>query len=79
MADQQEGDPQAIAENPFRLVVVAASAGGIAVLTEMPATQTGGFPAAAAIVQHRTPRAPSLLAHVLNRRSAIPVTDARRP
>jgi len=54
MADQQEGDPQAIAENPFRLVVVAASAGGIAVLTEMLATQTGGFPAAVAIVQHRT-------------------------
>jgi chemotaxis response regulator CheB len=46
MADQQEGDPQAIAENPFRLVVVAASAGGIAALT-------GGFPAAVAIVQHR--------------------------
>ena len=76
MADQQEGDPQAIAENPFRLVVVAASA-GYAVLTEMPATQTGGFPAAVTIVQHRTPRAPSLLAHVLNRRSAIPVTDAK--
>ncbi len=47
MADQQEGDPQAIAENPFRLVVEAASAGGIAALT-------GGFPAAVAIVQHRT-------------------------
>ena len=47
MADQQEGDPRAIAENPFRLVVVAASAGGIAALT-------GGFPAAVAIVQHRT-------------------------
>ena len=48
MADQQEGDPQAIAENPFRLVeVLAASAGGIAALT-------GGFPAAVAIVQHRT-------------------------
>ena len=47
MADQQEGDPQAIAENPFRLVVVAASAGGIVALT-------GGFPAAVAIVQHRT-------------------------
>jgi len=47
MADQQEGDPQAIAENPFRLVVVAASAGGITALT-------GGFPAAVAIVQHRT-------------------------
>ena len=47
MADQQEGDPQTIAENPFRLVVVAASAGGIVALT-------GGFPAAVAIVQHRT-------------------------
>ena len=70
MADQQEGDPQAIVENPFRLVVVAASAGGIAALT-------GVFPAAVAIVQHRPPRAPSVLAHVLNRRSAMPVTDAK--
>ena len=34
MADQQEGDPQAVAENQFRLVVVAASAGGVAALTE---------------------------------------------
>jgi two-component system, chemotaxis family, protein-glutamate methylesterase/glutaminase len=77
MADQQEGDPQASAGTPFPLVVVAASAGGIAALTEILANLTGVFPAAVAIVQHRAPRAPSILAHVLNRRSAIPVTDAR--
>jgi two-component system chemotaxis response regulator CheB len=77
MADQQDDDPQAIAENPFRLVVVAASAGGIAALTEILSALTGVFPAAVAIVQHRAPRAPSVLAHVLNRRSAMPVTDAK--
>ena len=77
MADQQQGDRHEIAGNPFRLVVVAASAGGIAALTEMLANLTGVFPAAIAIVQHRAPRAPSVLAHVLNRRSAMPVTDAR--
>ena len=77
MANQQEGDPQAIAENPFRLVVVAVSAGGIAALTEMLAALTGVFPGAVAVVQHRPPRAPSVLAHVLNRRSAMPVSDAK--
>ena len=77
MADQQDADPLAIAGNPFRLVVVAASAGGIAALSEMLAALSGVFPAAVAIVQHRAPRAPSALAHVLNRRSAMPVTDAR--
>ena len=77
MADQQQGDPQEITGTPFRLVVVAASAGGITALTEMLADLTGVFPAAIAIVQHRAPRAPSVLAHILNRRSAMPVTDAR--
>jgi two-component system chemotaxis response regulator CheB len=76
MASQQDDDPQEIAEDHFRLVVVAASAGGIDALTEMLAALTGIFPAAIAIVQHRAPRARSVLAHVLNRRSAIPVTDA---
>ena len=71
MTDEQEGDPQASARNPCRLVVVAASAGGIAALSEMLAALTGVFPAAVAIVQHRPPRAPSVLAHVLNRRSAM--------
>ena len=69
MADQQEGDPQAIAENPFRLVVVAASAGGIAALT-------GGFPAAVAIVQHRPPRAPSVRP-TPRPPLRMPVTDAK--
>jgi two-component system, chemotaxis family, protein-glutamate methylesterase/glutaminase len=77
MADQQDDDPQEIEENSFAVVVVAASAGGIAALTEILAALTGVFPAAVAIVQHRPPRAPSVLAHVLNRRSAMPVTDAK--
>jgi two-component system, chemotaxis family, protein-glutamate methylesterase/glutaminase len=77
MTEQQQGDLHEIERNPFRLVVVAASAGGIAALTEILANLTGVFPAAVAIVQHRAPRAPSVLAHVLNRRSAMPVTDAR--
>ena len=77
MTEQQQGDLHEIERNLFRLVVVAASAGGIAALTEVLANLTGVFPAAIAIVQHRAPRAPSVLAHVLNRRSAMPVTDAR--
>ena len=77
MTDQQQGDLHEIERNPFRLVVVAASAGGIAALTELLANLTGVFPAAIAIVQHRAPRAPSVLALILNRHSAMPVTDAR--
>jgi two-component system, chemotaxis family, protein-glutamate methylesterase/glutaminase len=77
MTDEQEGDPQASARNPCRLVVVAASAGGIAALTEILAALTGVFPAAIAIVQHRAPRAPSVLAHILNHHSAMPVIDAK--
>jgi two-component system, chemotaxis family, protein-glutamate methylesterase/glutaminase len=77
MADQQDGDPEATAGNPFCLVVMAASAGGIAALTEILAALTGVFPAAVAIVQHRAPWAQNVLAHVLNRRSAMPVTDAK--
>ena len=77
MADRQESDPPARVEDRFPLVVIAASAGGIAAITEILAALTGVFPAAVAIVQHRAPRAPSVLAHVLNRRSAMPVTDAK--
>src|SRR5436305_678466 len=77
MTDEQEGDPQASARNPCRLVVVAASAGGIAALTEILAALSSVFPAAIAIVQHRAPRAPSVLAHILNRHSAMPVIDAK--
>ena len=76
MTDRQQGDPQAIAENPFPVVVMAASAGGIPALTEILSALTGVFPAAVAIVQHRGPQASSVLAHVLDPRSAIPVTDA---
>jgi two-component system, chemotaxis family, protein-glutamate methylesterase/glutaminase len=77
MTDEQEGDPQASARNPCRLVVVAASAGGIAALTEILAALSSVFPAAIAIVQHRAPRAPSVLAHILNHHSAMPVIDAK--
>jgi two-component system chemotaxis response regulator CheB len=43
----------------------------------MLAALTGVFPAGVAIVQLRPPRAPSVLAHVLSRRSAIQVNDAK--
>lgn len=61
----------------FRVVAIAASAGGLraisAVLTALPAD----FPAAIAVVQHLSPRQPSLMADILSRRIALPVTQAQ--
>jgi two-component system chemotaxis response regulator CheB len=60
----------------FPVIVMAASAGGIAALCHI----FGAFPpdlqAAVAVVQHRSPRRRSLLATVLNRCSRLPVRDA---
>jgi two-component system chemotaxis response regulator CheB len=61
---------------PFRVVVVAASGGGVealsTILSELPAT----FPLAIAIVQHRSMAVPNLLAKVLQKRSRLPVKNA---
>lgn len=60
----------------FDVVVMAASAGGLhalsTVLSELPAD----FPAAIAIVQHRHPDTPSVLAEILRSRCSLLVKDA---
>jgi two-component system chemotaxis response regulator CheB len=60
----------------FRIVVIAASAGGVEalsqILSELPAT----FPLAIAIVQHRSLSSPHLLATILRRKTRLTVKDA---
>jgi two-component system chemotaxis response regulator CheB len=60
-----------------RIVVMAASAGGISALVRLLEMLPANFPAPLVIVQHRTPTHPSLLTTILAARSRLRVDDAR--
>ena len=60
----------------FDVVVLAASAGGLKALTDVVASLPGSFPAALLGVQHLTPHHRSLLAEILDRRTALKVQQA---
>ena len=62
----------------FDLVVVAASAGGLAALVGVLTTLPRDFPLPIAIVQHLDPNRPSLLAGLLARRTALQVKQAEQ-
>ena len=62
--------------SPFEVVALAASAGGLNALTHVLAALPGDFPAALVVVQHLDPRHRSLMADILSRRTALPVTEA---
>jgi two-component system chemotaxis response regulator CheB len=57
-------------------VLVAASAGGLSALTSVLSELPADFPAAVAIVQHIEPHHRSMLAEILGRSCALPVTQA---
>ena len=59
-----------------RVVVLAASAGGIAALRTILSALPAEFPAAIIVVLHRAPTRESLLAKILARDTALRVTDA---
>jgi two-component system, chemotaxis family, protein-glutamate methylesterase/glutaminase len=61
---------------PYQIVVIAASAGGVHALGEVLAALPEDFPAAVAIVQHRSPHGASVLPAVLQRRTALHVKAA---
>lgn len=63
---------------PYRLVVAAASAGGLKALSEIISRLPPGFPLPVAVVQHVDPHRPSLLAEILNRRAQLHVAEARQ-
>jgi two-component system, chemotaxis family, protein-glutamate methylesterase/glutaminase len=66
-------NPQRIKRN---VIVIGGSAGGIEVLLEVLRELPPSFPAAIAVVLHRSPHGSGHLASVLGRRSALPVSDA---
>lgn len=59
----------------YDLVVLAASAGGLAALRQILAGLPPGFPAALVVVQHRSTRHPRLLAPLLAKRSPLEVRE----
>jgi two-component system, chemotaxis family, protein-glutamate methylesterase/glutaminase len=60
----------------YRLVVVAASAGGVTALMELLGSLPGDFPLPIAVVQHRSMKPPRILEQVLGRRTALRVKEA---
>jgi two-component system, chemotaxis family, protein-glutamate methylesterase/glutaminase len=60
----------------FDVVAIAASAGGLKALSEILAALPADFPAAVAVVQHVDPRHRSLMAAILDRRTALAVKEA---
>ena len=58
------------------ITVIGASAGGISALRELIAALPADYAAAVFVVVHLAPEAPSILHHVLDRKSALPVTVA---
>jgi two-component system, chemotaxis family, protein-glutamate methylesterase/glutaminase len=61
----------------FDIVGLAASAGGLRVLSEILGALPANFPAAIVVVQHLDPRHRSLMADILSRRTALRVEEAR--
>jgi two-component system, chemotaxis family, protein-glutamate methylesterase/glutaminase len=63
-------------QQPSRIFVVGASAGGVEALKTLVSRLRGDFSGALLLVLHIPPQVPSLLAGILDRRGPLPVTDA---
>ncbi|MEH2338144.1 chemotaxis protein CheB [Nostoc sp.] len=76
MAENAKNHPPYFTNAAFDIVAIAASAGGLNALIKVLSTVPAEFTAAIAIVQHLAPQHPSLMAEILNRRTAITVKQA---
>jgi two-component system chemotaxis response regulator CheB len=64
------------ANSAFKIVAIAASAGGLSALGHVLGGLPSDFPAFVVIVQHLDPRHRSLMAEILGRRTSLQVTQA---
>jgi two-component system, chemotaxis family, protein-glutamate methylesterase/glutaminase len=62
---------------PYGIVAIAASAGGITALSHVLGGLPAGFPVPVVVVQHLDPRHKTIIAEVLGRRAKLPVRLAR--
>jgi two-component system chemotaxis response regulator CheB len=61
----------------FDIVMLAASAGGLAALSDVLGALPADFPVPVVVVQHLDPRHRSLMAEILERRTSLEVEEAR--
>lgn len=74
--DSQLSSAQSPTSPAFDLVALTASADGLNALTQILTSLPPDFPAPMVVVQHLSPRHPSLLAEILNRRTSLEVKQA---
>lgn len=65
-------------KNRYDLVVIAASAGGVEAIGKVLSALPADFPVPIAVVLHRSPSAPSLLAKILSRRTSLTVKETEQ-
>jgi two-component system, chemotaxis family, protein-glutamate methylesterase/glutaminase len=66
-----------VSAEPYGIVAIAASAGGITALGRVLGGLSAGFPVPVVIVQHLDPRHQTIIADVLGRRAKMPVRLAQ--
>lgn len=72
----EQGNAAPLTTLAFHLVVMAASAGGLKALTKVLGDLPSDFPLPIAVVQHVDPNHESLMAQILDRRTALHVKQA---
>lgn len=76
MVSAAQQQPVVVAKPLSSVVAVAASAGGLHALMELFSHLPRDFPAPIVVVQHLSPKHPSLLASILSRVTPLPVKQA---
>jgi len=71
------GSAQTDPAEPYDIVAIAASAGGITALGHVLGGLPAGFPVPVVVVQHLDPRHKTIIAEVLGRRAKLPVVLAQ--
>jgi len=69
--------PENLAREPFEIVAIASSAGGVAALMRALGSLPHEFPVPIVVVQHLDPRHRSLMAEILSRHTALIVKEAQ--
>ncbi len=68
--------PKPAPRDAVEIVALVASAGGLKAISTLLAALPADFPVPFVVVQHLSPSQPSLMADILSRRIALPVTQA---